>query len=229
MGHFKSERIIPALRFDFLTPLFDPVLRWTMREQVFKRALVEQAGLAENARVLDVGCGTGTLLVELSRRRPGARLTGLDADSRILAIGAAKAVKQRASIQFTRATSTEMPYPSGSFDRVVSSLFFHHLDRTAKMATLREIHRVLAPDGELHIADFGKASGHLARLAFYQVQWLDGFATTRDSVEGLLPEFCFQAGFSRAAETRRFDTLFGTLALYVVNKSVSPIASSAAP
>ena len=48
-----GQRYIPALRYDWLTPLYDPILRWTLRETVFKRRLVEQA--ERRGRVLMVG------------------------------------------------------------------------------------------------------------------------------------------------------------------------------
>ena len=56
------------------------------------------------------------------------------------------------------------------------------------------------------------------RAAFLCVQALDGFATTSDSVRGVLPEYMRGAGFRGVAETHRERTLFGTLALYRARK-----------
>lgn len=55
---------------------------------------------------------------------------------------------------------------------MLSSLFFHHLDRDNKLSTLREIRRVLKPGAEVHIADWGKAANILMRTLFYGVQLL---------------------------------------------------------
>ena len=41
----QKEGFLPALRFGWLTPLYDPVLRWVMQEEVFKRRLIRQATL----------------------------------------------------------------------------------------------------------------------------------------------------------------------------------------
>jgi ubiquinone/menaquinone biosynthesis C-methylase UbiE len=82
----------------------------------------------------------------------------------------------------------ELPYPDASFDRVISSLLFHHLTRENKERTLREVFRVLRPGEELHVADWGKAQNWPMRVAFLLVQMLDGFETTADNVNGLLPE-----------------------------------------
>ena len=70
---------IPPLRFHSLTNLYDAVLAWTMREKRFKRRLVVQANIHPGLRVLDLGCGTGTLTYYLWRWVRGsqaARLKG---------------------------------------------------------------------------------------------------------------------------------------------------------
>ncbi len=59
----QDANYIPALRFRFLTPLYDPVLRWGMREDTFKNRLIKEARIAPNSLVLDLGCGTGTLTI----------------------------------------------------------------------------------------------------------------------------------------------------------------------
>ena len=97
---------------------------------------------------------------------------------------------------------------------MVSSLLFHHLDRATKLAALREIHRVLAPGGQFHLADWGRANSLLMRAAFLFVQLLDGFATTADNVRGRLPALMTAAGLADAAETARLATPCGTLSLY---------------
>jgi hypothetical protein len=50
---------IPALRFVWLTPVYDPTLRWMLPEVALKRLLLAQAQIAAGQRVLDLGAGTG--------------------------------------------------------------------------------------------------------------------------------------------------------------------------
>ncbi|MDZ4878066.1 MAG: 2-methoxy-6-polyprenyl-1,4-benzoquinol methylase, mitochondrial [Chroococcidiopsis cubana SAG 39.79] len=215
----NRNQYIPALKYDWLTPVYDPLLKWTMGEFAFKRQLVRQAGIEKNNRVLDLGCGKATLTLLLKKIHPEAEVVGLDGDLKVLEIAKTKAVKTGLKIALDRGMAFELPYPDRSFDRVLSSLVFHHLTRDNKVRTLKEVFRVLKPGGELHVADWGKPQNTLMRVAFLLVQMLDGFNTTADSVNGLLPELFSQAGFEDIQQTDRHITLFGTLALYRARKT----------
>lgn len=211
---------IPALRFHQLTSFYDPILRWTMRESAFKNRLIKQILATPGQTILDLGCGTGTLTLMLKKAYPQVKVTGLDIDPNILQIAAKKATKLEMDIVFDQGKSFELPYPDHSFDRVVTSLMFHHLTQENKLRTLNEIFRVLKPKGEVHIADWGKAQNLLMRVAFFSIQTLDGFKTTTDNVNGLLPQLITKSGFSETKETDRFMTVYGTLSLYKARKVI---------
>ncbi len=204
-------RFIPALRFPFLTRFYDAVVRATVRERTFRALLVEQMALEPGRRVLDLGCGTGTLALLVEKT--GAKVVGLDADSQALAIAQGKARREGRELRLVRALATAAPFPARTFDRVVSSLVFHHLTTDEKRAALAQARRLLAPGGELHVADWGEARSVVSRLAFLPVQVLDGFETTRDNVRGRLVPLMEEQGFA-VSETRRLATVFGTLSLY---------------
>lgn len=221
----RGREYIPALGYNWLTALYDPILRWTMRESVFKRRLVEQARIERGHRVLDLGCGTATLTLLLQQAHPGTQVVGLDGDPKVLRIARAKVTQAGGDIALARAMAFELPHADGAFQRVLSSLLFHHLTRENKLRALREVWRVLCPGGELHIADWGKPRNAWARAAFLLVQLLDGFLTTADNVNGLLPDLLRESGFSEVRETAQFATPFGTLALYQASKLRRPAAA----
>jgi len=206
----KSGKYIPALGRDWLTPLYDPLQRWVMREERFKRALEEQAQIAPGHRVLDLGCGTATLTILIKQRHPNAEVVGLDGDPKILEIARAKAANFGVNITLDQGMASELPYPDSTFDRVLSSLMLHHLTTENKQRTLRETFRVLRPGGELYIADFGKPHGAYAHLMSAIMQ---RFEEAGDNFRGLLPEMIRRAGFGQVEERASFMTVFGTLAL----------------
>jgi ubiquinone/menaquinone biosynthesis C-methylase UbiE len=215
-----QRSFIPALRFGFLTPLYDHVVRLTTREQYFKSRLLDDASASDNDAVLDVGCGTGTLLREIARRAPSARLTGLDADPAILEIAQQKLSQTQAPCELILGSSTDMPFADGAFDHVISSLFFHHLSGDDKQTTLGEMARVLRPGGSLHVADWGRPTGPIQRFAFYLVQLLDGFETTQEHTIDRLSKRIVDAGFAEVIEIAPIRTMLGTLRLFRARKGV---------
>lgn len=194
--------------------MYDPVVKWTTRETTVKEALLEQSGIEPDMKVLDLACGTGTLALLIRRRFPTIDIVGVDGDGEILRIAQSKADSRNANIQFEQGLATQLPYADSSFDRVFSTLFFHHLVTSDKHRALAEVHRVLRPGGQVHIADWGRPTNVLMRLLFYQIQLFDGFATTQENVDGKLPQYIHNAGFSDVQVGRCFNTVFGTLALY---------------
>lgn len=208
------QRYIPALRFDWLTRFYDPVVRVTTKEEKFKALLVAQANLSPGQRVLDVGCGTGTLMIMVKRAEPLAQVLGLDGDANVLKLAKRKLEAAGVDAELSQGMASAPPFEDGSFDRIVSSLFFHHLATAEKQAVLARVRRLLRPGGELHIADWGKAQNVAMRAAFLCVQILDGFATTDDNVTGKLPGYISDAGFFEVEETHRETTLLGTISLY---------------
>ena len=219
----QKKDFIPALRYNWLTKLYDPIVQYSMPEQKFKKALIAQANIMERAQVLDFGCGSLTLSLMVKKTRPSAYIRAVDVDDKILKIAAEKLRMEKQELFIKKYEGRVLPYNPNSFDRVISSLVFHHLDKAQKMNSLYEIFRVLKPGGELHIADWGKAKNGLMRAAFYSIQLLDGFETTKDNVKGLLLTYLSQAGFKEVQITQEFQTLFGTLALYKATKPADNI------
>ena len=210
----RGEDYIPALTYDRLTPLFDPLVRGFMRERRFKERLLEQARIEPGQRVLDLGCGTGTLAVWAKQAEPGADVIGLDGDEEVLARGRRKAEEAGVDVRLDRGLSYDLPYEDESFDRVLSSLFFHHLKPDAKETTAREIVRVLRPGGELHVADFGPPADRVAWVGSQFLRRFDGLENTHDNVKGNLPRIFEAAGLTDARALGGLRVLFGTLTFY---------------
>lgn len=205
---------VPALGYRWLTPYYDAVVGVTTRERTFKKALIQQADIVAGHRVVDVACGTGTLSIAIKRSCPAADVIGIDGDSAMLVQAVRKAESESERVRFVEALSHKLPFEDSSFDRAVSSLFFHHLSWAAKVRSAAEMFRILRPAGQLHVADWGEASDIFMRGLFVPVQLLDGFANTRDNVTGRLIELFSDAGLVEVAQLRSFRTIFGTMALF---------------
>jgi ubiquinone/menaquinone biosynthesis C-methylase UbiE len=209
---------VPALRFRSLTRIYDPVVRLTSREDEFRRRLLAQAELEPGQRVLDLGSGTGTLAVMAKQEEPGLEVHGLDADGEMIDRASAKASDAGADVGFVHGFSDVLPFKDKSFDRVLSTLFFHHLMPEVKRRTLSEVARVLAKRGELHVADWGKPTDPLMSAAFLGIRLLDGREVTAENAAGKLPELFEGAGLADARLRDTMRTPLGTMALYSARK-----------
>lgn len=209
----ESPRFVPAAGRAVFTRLYDPVVALTTRERLWRRRLAEAvaADLPRRGRVLDVGCGTGTLAIAIAAARPDAAVVGVDGDPEALAIAGAK--PNATGVTWARGMADELPADDDTADVVVASLLLHHLDRAAKRAALREIARVLKPGGVLHVADWGRPHDPVMRGAFLALQVLDGFDGTRDHAAGVLPAYLREAGFRDAERRLRLRTGWGSLEL----------------
>lgn len=212
----QSQRIfVPAAGFGWLTRLYDPVMSLLMRERVWRTRLVEHVAPEPGERILDLGCGTGTLTLMLHQACREAEIVGLDIDPEVLRIARGKADAAGAHVTFRQGCAddpTNVPmFRPGSFDKIVSSLVLHHLTTHQKRITLAHAKTLLRPGGTICIADWGRPQNTLMRLLFYPVQALDGFANTSDNAQGLLPVFMHEAGFTDVSETHHEMTAFGSL------------------
>ena len=160
-----ARTYVPAAGTHASLPLYDPFARLLGADRA-RAVLVTQAELRPGMQVLDVGCGTGTLLARLCASVPELALTGLDPDPAALARARRKLGGDAARVRLDRGFSDALPYPDASFDRVFSSFVLHHLSGDEKLATMREIRRVLRPDGSLHLVDVG------GRVAASELGWL---------------------------------------------------------
>jgi ubiquinone/menaquinone biosynthesis C-methylase UbiE len=201
---------IPGMGHDWLLPLYDPIHKLLGFESVH-RQLVDQADIRPGHRVLEIGCGTGNLLILIKRLHPQAEVVGLDPDPKALARARREAEREAISVQLDRGFAEELPYPDASFDRVFSAFMFHHLESDEKEKTLHEARRILKPSGSLHLVDFGgakvRSDGFIARL-------LHRTERLRDNFGDRLPTLMREAGFVDPTEVAHRVTIFGGATYY---------------
>lgn len=212
----RPEGYIPAAGHDWLLPFYDPVLRVLFCEEELKRRLLEEADVRPGHRVLDVGCGTGTLTILIKTECPEARVVGLDGDPKVLAVARRKAAAADVDLALDEGLAYALPYADGSFDRVFSSMVFHHLTREHKERALAEILRVLAPGGSFHLLDFGRPVSAWERAVTHL---LFRGPETRDNIEGRLAALVSEAGFAEVEELARRGTIVGRVWYYRAAKA----------
>jgi ubiquinone/menaquinone biosynthesis C-methylase UbiE len=217
VSHTHRE-FIPAAGRDFLLPFYDPLGR-LLGVGSLHEELIRQARLEPGLRVLDVGCGTGSLAVRMRRSNREVEVVGLDPDPKALAIARRKAERAGVALRFEQGYGDALPFGDASFDRVTSSLMLHHLDLATRRGMLREILRVLRPGGSFHLLDFGRSDERSAWLFGRLFQAAEDLRENSDSrVAALLAE----AGFDAVERLEARRTLFGRVAFHRADKPAAP-------
>jgi ubiquinone/menaquinone biosynthesis C-methylase UbiE len=141
-------------RHDLMVWFIDPLLfRGQLRK--LRQRTANLARIQPGDAVLDVGCGTGTLAMEVARRVGTAgRVAGIDPGTEQIARARSKAARRNVPIDFQMGVIEQLAFPDQTFDVVLSTLMMHHLPASLKRQGLAEIARVLKPGGRLVIADF---------------------------------------------------------------------------
>ena len=199
---------LPAMGKRWLLPLYDPLLKLLGVDKT-KRRLIEQAELKSGFRVLDIGCGTGSLAVLIKRMHPEVEVIGVDPDPAALSLSERKASRAGLSIEFNRGFSDHLSYPDASFDRVFSSFMFHHLEPSERAATLREIRRALKSGGSLHLLDFAPRDGKGHRHHRHHRS-----PHEESRFEGRVVDLMSEAGLADAKEVAKGKIFFGPIAYY---------------
>jgi ubiquinone/menaquinone biosynthesis C-methylase UbiE len=192
--HSRSPvaRRTAGITLDHAAPLYDWLapLMTLGSEHRLHRQVVARLALDRPAAVLDVGCGTGALTRQIYDALPAdspRRVCGVDAAEAMIAVAGRKA-GPRPGLEFVPALAEELPWPGASFDRVLSTFFFHHLNYGLKIRSLAEIWRVLRPGGQAAILDVDIPYSLFGKLCAWSGYWLFHQDEIAENIRGRLRE-----------------------------------------
>lgn len=125
------------------------------RERKLRQWMLDLADLDPGDVVLDVGCGTGTLLLAAAERvGPSGALHGIEPATEMAARARHKAEAGRVPLELVEGSAGSLPYPPASFDAVFCTLVLHHLPASMRDVAIREMRRVLRHGGRAVIIDW---------------------------------------------------------------------------
>ena len=193
--------------------LLEPLMMFGM-DRTIQREVIQL--LPENCqRVLDVGCGTGTLTRQIAGALPAtARVVGVDAATAMIAVARRKAA-QVSNILFSATLAEQLPFTDHSFDCAVSTMFFHHINADLKRRALDEIWRTLTPHGKVIVVDVMPPTNLFGWLCAWAGYVLFQQAEIRENIEGQLEKAFDQ---SRFRCWRTITRHAGYVAVYVLEK-----------
>jgi len=123
--------------------------RWSDYVEATIQETIERLQLNPQGKILDLACGTGTLLDHLLNFVPAENLYGIDVSSEMLTVAREKLPT---TVNLSIGEANHLPFPHESFEQVISISSFHYFRRSKK--ALQEVQRILKPRGRLIITDW---------------------------------------------------------------------------
>ncbi len=210
----QDKDYVPVLRYRFLTPLYDAAIALLTREGAWRQSVLKALDLQSGERILDIGCGTGSLLSLIHQHQPYAQLFGIDPDPQIIARAKEK-LDASGDIELINDMGDALGqyFDPESLDVVVVTLVLHQVPVAGKEAIIKAAFKALKPGGRLMIGDYAVQPNWLMKQCFKIIQMLDGYELTQPNADGILTELAISSGFSEISVTEVIHTPTGAISV----------------
>lgn len=207
----KTEGVVlrkAAYLYDLLSPFMGLGL-----ERKVNAYCVEKLNISGGEQILDVGCATGNLTLKVAQSLQSGQATGVDASPEMIKLACRK--RGRLPVDFIRADAEELPFSSNSFQKTVSSYFFHHINIRAKRKVLAELIRVTEKGGRVLLADLSIPYSLWGKLVMYTAEKFFCQPEIGENRKGILKKMILESDFILEEEI----TIGGYVAIYILKNN----------
>lgn len=201
-------KIAPAMINNHFTRYYDFFVDTFFVGKQLQKKTLELINLKKEGSLVDIGCGTGTLVLLLKEKYPGAVISAVDPDKNVLVVARNKAKKKNLHVNFLQSGGESLPFPDKSFDVVTSSLAFHHMPLEIKEKTVSEIKRVLKNDGIFYLIDIGRPSNFLWKVLCRLASIVEPREYLKDNLQGGIPLLLQAEGFAIKEARSRYMGIY---------------------
>ncbi len=163
------------------------------REDDLRRMTVNLAQVKEGDSVLEIGCATGSLTLAAKRQAgPAGSVFGIDIIPGMIDVSRKKAAEAKLDVTFQLGNISDIPFPNEHFDVVMCSFMIFHMSEEVRNKGIKEIFRVLKPQGKFMVLDLALPLSGVSRNI---LKLLLGFMLKHDLKE--LQPVMESSGFSQ--------------------------------
>jgi ubiquinone/menaquinone biosynthesis C-methylase UbiE len=207
-----TNSIMRPLGPAWMTAAYDPLTaRWPAGNKM-RSTVIDALDPAPGQRLLELGCGSGRLAIEIKRRCPDVSITAVDGNRDIFAIAQDRAKKAGVEINFALGDFTTCPL-EGKYDLVYSTLVLHHLTLEAKQQVFARIRDLFAEGGSFVIADFSRHSGSGQAIMSRVSTLVDTLSAKGPHFDGRF-EAALHEGFVDVRSLGQIPSVFGTIEVW---------------
>lgn len=174
------------------------------RENKLREMTVDLAQVRSGDCVLEIGCGTGTLTLEAKRKAGSSgKVFGIDIIPGMIERSQQKAAQANLDVSFQSGSIDNIPFPDNYFDVVICSFMIFHMSESVRKKGIKEIFRVLKPQGQLTVLDLNLPVRRVSRAL---MKLFLGFMFKHDLKE-LIPLMDSSGFYGTALQQAKFRVL----------------------
>lgn len=185
-------KYIPPLDYNILTNVYDFACTLVGSGRKYRQRILDKVPVKSSDIVLDMGCATGFSMDLLKAKHPGVKVICLDPDEKALNI-ARRRLSKYENVELVKAFGEALSLADNSIDICFSMFVFHHLPENIKLASMKEIYRVLKPGGRVVITDYGQ---HDKEFWYRFLGIWENIKYLLGNVRGAIPRCMKEVGFN---------------------------------
>ncbi|MBM4102443.1 MAG: methyltransferase domain-containing protein [Planctomycetes bacterium] len=198
--------------YDWLSPLMT-----FGHEKRMGQIALELLELKGHEKIIDIGCGTGSLTIEAGRKlsaEKGGSIVGVDAAAKMIMLARKKNV-EIPQVRFDISAAEQLRYDDETFDFALSTFFFHHIDFELKKTVLNEMWRILKRGGKAVIVDIDTPTNIFGKICAWSGYILFRQEEIRENIKGKLREVMLSSKFG---DFKFISSHLGYVSIFVLQK-----------